>query len=60
MTSTRKLQLLLDLQSQNYSAITTANIANQLQKTERLVEILAALAKLAQREQACKGKGICE
>ena len=44
-TASRKLELLLDLQSKNYSAVTATNINEQLAKTERVVDILAALAE---------------
>ena len=44
-TASRKLELLLDLQSKNYSAVTATNINEQLAKTERIVDILAALAE---------------
>ena len=44
-TASRKLELLLDLQSKNYSAVTATNINDQLAKTERVVYILAALAE---------------
>ena len=43
-TAARKLELLLDLQSKNFSAITTTNISAELKNCERIVEILAALA----------------
>ena len=42
--ATRKLELLLDLQSKSYSAVTATNINDQIAKTERIVDILAALA----------------
>jgi len=35
-TASRKLELLLDLQSKNYSAVTATNINDQLAKTERV------------------------
>ena len=44
-TASKKLELLLDLQSKNYSAVTATNINEQLAKTERIVDILAALAE---------------
>ena len=44
-TASRKLELLLDLQSKNYSAITATNIHDQLAQTERVEDILAALAE---------------
>ena len=43
-TAARKLELLLDLQSKNFSAITTTNITAKLKNCERIVEILAAIA----------------
>ena len=43
-TAARKLELLLDLQSKNYSSVTNASINDQLGRTEHIVEILAALA----------------
>ena len=43
-TASRKLELLLDLQSKNFSAITTSNITAELKNCERIVEILAAIA----------------
>ena len=43
-TATRKLELLLDLQSKNYSAVTATSINEQISKTECIVDILAALA----------------
>ena len=44
-TASRKLELLIDLQSKNYSAVTATNINEHLAKTERVVDILAALAE---------------
>ena len=44
-TASRKLELLVDLQSKNYSAATTTSINDQLAKSERIVDILAALAE---------------
>ena len=44
-TASRKLELLVDLQSKNYSAVTATNINEHLAKTERVVDILAALAE---------------
>ena len=43
-TATRKLELLSDLQSKSYSAVTATSINKQIWKTERIVDILAALA----------------
>ena len=43
-TGTRKLELLLDLQSKSYSAVTATNFNDQITKTERIVGILASLA----------------
>ena len=43
-TAARKLELLLDLQSKDYSAITSASINDCLKTCERIVEILAAQA----------------
>ena len=43
-TATRKLELLLDLQSKNYSAVTATSINDQIAKTERIVNILTTLA----------------
>ena len=42
--ATRKLELLVDLQSINYSPVTATNNSDQIAKTERIVEILAALS----------------
>ena len=36
-TASRKLELLVDLQSKNYSAVTATNINEHLAKTERVV-----------------------
>ena len=44
-TASRKLELLVDLQSKNYSAATATSINDQLAKSERIVDILAALAE---------------
>ena len=44
-TASRKLELLVDLQSKNYSAVTATNINDHLAKTERVVDILSALAE---------------
>ena len=43
-TAIRKPELLLDLQSKNYPAVTATSINDQIAKTERIVDILAALA----------------
>ena len=43
-TAARKLELLLDLHSKDYSAITSASINDCLKSCERIVEILAAQA----------------
>ena len=47
-TATRKLELLLDLQSKCYSAVTATSINEQISKTERIVDILNALAAMLQ------------
>ena len=52
----RKLELLLDLQSKNYSAVTNASINDQLGRTERIVEILAALANWLLENKHAKAK----
>ena len=44
-SASRKLELLVDLQSKNYSAVMATNINEHLVKTERIVDILAALAE---------------
>ena len=44
-TASRKLELLVDLQSKNYSAVTATSINEHLAKAERIVDILAALAE---------------
>ena len=53
-TATRKLELLLDLQSKNYSAVTATSINEQIAKTERIVDILAALAAWLQDHKTKK------
>ena len=42
--ATRKLELLLDLRSKSYSAVTATSINEQISKTEHIVDILPALA----------------
>ena len=42
--ATRKLEILLDLHSKNYSAVTATSINEQISKTEHIIDILAALA----------------
>ena len=53
-TAARKLELLLDLQSKNFSAITTTNITAELKNCERIVEILAAIAGVVAKTHHCK------
>ena len=51
-----KLELLLELQSKNYSPLTNATINAQLASTERIVEILAALANWLHEDKHAKAK----
>ena len=55
-TAARKLELLLDLQPKNYSPVTNAGINDQLSRTERIVEILAAQANWLLENKHAKGK----
>ena len=55
-TAARKLELLLDLQSKNYSAVTNASINDQLARTEHIVEILAAVANWLHENKHAKAK----
>ena len=55
-TAARKLELLLDLQSKSYSAITSAQINDSLKQNERIVEILAAQANWLLCNKHAKGK----
>ena len=55
-TAAGKLELLLDLQGKNYSPITNASINDQLSRTERIVEILAAQANWLHEEKHAKAK----
>ena len=55
-TAARKLELLLDLQSKSYSAITSAQINDSLKQNERIVEILAAQAHWLFSNKHAKGK----
>ena len=55
-TAARKLELLLDLQSKDYSAITSASINDCLKTCERIVEILAAQANWLLANKHAKGK----
>ena len=55
-TAARKLELLLDLQSKNFSAITTTNITAELKTCERIVEILAAIANWLHENKYEKAK----
>ena len=55
-TAARKLELLLDLQSKDYSAITSASINDCLKSCERIVEILAAQANWLLANKHAKAK----
>ena len=55
-TAARKLELLLDLQSKAYSAVTSASINDCLKNNERIVEILAAQASWLLANKHAKGK----
>ena len=59
-TAARKLELLLDLQSKNYSPVTNASINDHLTRTERIVEILAAQAHWLLDNKHEKGKDFVE
>ena len=59
-TAARKLELLLDLQSKSFSAITTTNINAELKNCERIVEILAALANWLLEQKYEKAKDFLE
>ena len=55
-TAARKLELLLDLQSKDYSAITSASINDCLKNCERIVKILAAQANWLLANKHAKAK----
>ena len=55
-TAARKLELLLDLQSKTYSAVTSSSINDCLKSCERIVEILAAQANWLLDNKHAKGK----
>ena len=59
-TAARKLELLLDLQSKSYSAITSAQINDSLKQNERIVEILTAQANWLLCNKHAKGKDFVE
>ena len=59
-TAARKLELLLDLQSKDYSAITSASINDCLKNCERIVEILAAQANWLLANKHAKAKDFIE
>ena len=55
-TAARKLELLPELQGKNYSPLTNATINDQLARTERIVEIIAALANWLHEDKHAKAK----
>ena len=55
-TAAGKLELLLDLQGKNYSPVTNQSINDQLSRTERIVEILAAQANWLHENKHEKAK----